>query len=181
MDCEANAQRSTAPGKPSDTQGAKAHWVLSSPSSGMRCHPRSVAPEGGVPAYGTLTAAPGKLDALQHHLTGSGAHPVQGTLLLLPVGRMYHGRGKPSVRWQGARCSNERCCAPTGNIGKATGLLAEAPKSPPQHCPDNSMACGGLHWSAYHRPRWGVNACGWLYLRVHRSCCAFRPQLHFLY
>ena len=54
---------------------------------------RCLAPEGGAPAYGTLTAASGECD-LSSNPTGSAAHLIQDAFLLLPVGTAYHGTGK---------------------------------------------------------------------------------------
>src|SRR5262245_368691 len=52
-----------------------------------------LAPEGGAPAYWTLTSSwRGVVSLNDRH--SSEAHPVQGTVVLLPVGAIYHGTGK---------------------------------------------------------------------------------------
>jgi hypothetical protein len=50
------------------------------------------APEGGAPAYWTLTPSPGERGSINSG--SSGAHLVQSTLLLLPTGTIYRGTGK---------------------------------------------------------------------------------------
>ena len=54
---------------------------------------RCVAPEGGAPADGTLTASSGECD-LESNPTGSAVHLVHDVFLLFPVGTAYHGTGK---------------------------------------------------------------------------------------
>ncbi len=52
-----------------------------------------LAPDGGAPADWTLTPSPGELGSRENS-GSSGAHLVQETVLLLPVGTIYHGTGK---------------------------------------------------------------------------------------
>jgi hypothetical protein len=81
--------------------GAQAPWVLRlQASSLMSCFFQGCcfAPEGGAPADWTLTASPGECD-LYNNPTGSGAHPVQRTLLLLPAGTTYRGTRKTVFSW----------------------------------------------------------------------------------
>ena len=52
-----------------------------------------LAPEGGAPAY-FWTLTPSRCGVVSTNHRSSGAHLVQGTLMLLPVGTIYHGTGK---------------------------------------------------------------------------------------
>src|SRR5258708_5684724 len=52
------------------------------------------APEGGAPAQVDVDSIAVWRGELETTTAGSGAHPVQDALLLLPVGTTYHGTGK---------------------------------------------------------------------------------------
>src|SRR5690242_18033692 len=67
--------------------GSQAHRLM-----GCLFHPCGLAPEGGAPAYWTVTPSPGERGSLNSG--SSGAHLVQGTVVLFPVGPIHHGTRK---------------------------------------------------------------------------------------
>jgi hypothetical protein len=71
--------------------GAQARRLIPYPLS---IQESDLAPAGGAPAHADVTPSPGEPGSEKHNAGSSGAHPVQGTLLLFPVGTVYHGTGK---------------------------------------------------------------------------------------
>jgi hypothetical protein len=107
---------------------------------------RTLAPEGGAPAYGTWT--PSRCGVGSSKTTAaSGAHLVQGALLLLPAGTTYRGTPK---QYSVGKVQDVllTILAQAGRSGTVPVLRAKATASPPHRLGSTPATCCGLHYQA---------------------------------